>query len=218
MVARERIADEPWPVRVHAGGRRVVDRDEIAVGVAPLREVAGHHLRRGDGDDRGRRGGLVPVAPRSDAKKNVRLRPLYSHGQHHRTAEHAAEIVLLTSGGFGTAECFAEIVDGVERVVSDELEGFALPPVRARSRDEAHCPAAGVAELRFEAVAVDRELGDGLDRRRIERRPQPLLERRSRASPIRRRRSGPIHLPAHRRSRCCRARRRRCYLPWLRAR
>ena len=63
--------------------------------------------------------------------------------------------------------------------MSEELEGFALPPVRARSRDEAHCPAAGVAELRFEAVAVDRELGDGLDRRGIERRPQPLFERRS---------------------------------------
>ena len=33
-----------------------------------------------------------------------------------------------------------------------------------------------MAELRLEAVGVDRELVDRLDRRRVERRPQPLLE------------------------------------------
>ena len=74
----------------------------------------------------------------------------------------------------------AEVIDRVQLVVPEEFEGLAAPAVAARPRDEAHGAAAGVAELCLEAVGIDGELGNGLDRRRIERGPEALLEWRAR--------------------------------------
>ena len=49
-VSRERIAHESRPACVQSSGRGIVNRNQVAVCVAPLGEVSGVHLRRRDRD------------------------------------------------------------------------------------------------------------------------------------------------------------------------
>ena len=175
LVVGKRIPHEARSVRIHACRRRIVDGDQVAVGVAPVREVAVVHLRGRNGRHHGRRGALVAV--RLVGTEEERLVPaVVQPGNQDRAAEHATEIMLLERR-FRTAGRLVEVVVRVELFVAVELERLPPPVVRARSRHEAHRPAARVAELRLEPVGIDRELVDRLDRRRVEGRPQPLLER-----------------------------------------
>ena len=178
LVVRERIADEAGAVRVGPRRRRIVDGNQLAARVAPLREVAVVHRRDRDGDGLRRRRRLVAVGLVGGEEERL-VAAVVQLRDHHGAAEHAAEIVLRDLR-LGASERLAEEVVGVEGVVAHELEDLAAPLVGARARDEADRAAAGMAELRLEPVGVDRELGDGLDRRRVERRPEALLERRAR--------------------------------------
>ena len=178
LVAWERVAHEPRTIRIDARRRRVVDGDEIAARVTPVRKITVVHPGRGNGHDRRRGSGLVAITLVRCEEK--RLVPAVIQARYlDRTAKHAAEVVLLDDR-LRPPQRLAEVIDCVQLVAPEEFEGLPAPVVAARPRDEAHGAAARVAELCLEAVGIDGELGNGFDRRRIERGPETLLEWRAR--------------------------------------
>ena len=91
----KRIPHEARSTRIHACRRRIVDGDQVAVGVPPVREVAVISPRSEWSSPRAR-GALVAVLVGTEEE---RLVPAVMQQESDRAAEHAAEIMLL-EGGF----------------------------------------------------------------------------------------------------------------------
>ena len=159
-VAGERVPYEPGAARVRPRGRGIVDRDPPPLAVDPVREVSVPHFGRGHRAEGGVAALLVVKAfVRREEERAVSA--VVQLAEHHRTAERCTEVALLVDA----LRLFEESL-GVQGIVPEEPVGRALQGIRPGLRREGDAAAAGLAELRFEAVGLDRELGNRFERRR----------------------------------------------------
>ena len=157
-IVGERIPYEPGAARIRPRGRRIVDRDPTPLAVDPIREVAVPHFGRGHRAERGVAALLVVKAfVRREEERAVSS--VVQLAEHHRTTKRSTEVALLVDA----LRLFEEPL-GVQRIMPEEPVGRALQGVRAGFRRERDAAAAGLAELRLEAVRFDRELGNRLQR------------------------------------------------------
>ena len=107
---------------------------------------------------------LQPVA-KETLVGDEKERPVFAVvklGQMDGAAQRGSEVVLPVHGLGRRKESTR-----VERVVAQEIVGRAVQPVGAGLRNKSHHTAAGLPVLGLEAVGIDGELGDSLQRRRV---------------------------------------------------
>ena len=162
-VAGEGISDEAGSVRVGSCGRRVVNDQQSTLAVHPVGKITVVHLRRRNAERQRVRCLVVHEAFVSGEEERLVLSGVHARDLN-RPAQRRAEIVLAIDA-FGRLEkSFL-----VQRIVAEKVVDRAVEFVRSRLRGKGNGAAACLAELGLEAVGLDRELGNGLDRRRQER-------------------------------------------------
>ena len=169
---RVRRADRPGRIerRIGPRGQRIVNGDQVAVGVPEVAEIAGaRHRRRHRIDEHLT---ALFVQPRVVGEEERAVVTVVQPGKHQRTADRAAELMtiqrrlrILHQAAVGLRHLAHEEVARVEGVVPHVLEHGAVQQVAARlGRDRDHARPA--AEFRREHPRQHLELAHLLDRRR----------------------------------------------------
>ena len=161
-IVRERIPD---PLTVLQPARcRVVDRDQTALSVAQIAEVAAELRRVGHGvGGRVRRRFLVSLI----AEHEERLVPAVVQAWNLHRAIDLETVLIQFVIRFLLVVHFEEVLVRVEPFPPCELVHGAAQLVRARLQRHVHDAAGGAAVLRIVAVGDDLEFLDRVDRRHV---------------------------------------------------